>query len=419
MVGVAFWTLGILCLLNLNDLTRMWIGAERAFSIPILIACFVALAGLLRHGPREALGVPGVLILATLLSYASIGMAASIANDTGLQTRASWYFTRHAKSILVIVAAAVGGRVLWRQIGGDRVLRGVLIILTASCTLMAASPWLGDLFRNPTPEGAYRYGGAFSDPNHAAIVACLTVAAALALARRGHSRVFPYAALVVATLALVGTLSRTALVVLPFALLGVWLANRRAPRKRIAGGIAIIGLVLAAVWTNRNTTWITDRQRGRWYSLFDLVEGGRVEELPLEGRASLWRLAWEAGLESPLLGNGLGSAHHLERGWINSEGILMGAHNQYLILFGEAGVLPALFFVSFLVVTVAAGFRKRAASAALVAVSGWTLVLALFSLTLHGLLTLHACTFIIGLSCAFTASALGEQGAQPEAPQPS
>ena len=417
LVGLAFWTLGVLCLLNLNDLAGMWIGAERAFSVPILICCVVALAGLVRSDLREALGLPGALILSSLVAYTGIGIVVAILGGTALQSDASWYLTRHAGSILVILAAAVGGRVLWLRVGGDRVLLGLLLILTASCTLMLASPWLWDIFRNPPPEGAYRYFGSFSDPNEAALVACLTAVTALAALRRGRSHILVYGALLVAVAALVGTFSRTAIVILPVLVLSALLVSRGAQRKRLAGGAAIIGLVLLGGFANLDLDQIDERQIARLDSLSGMVELSAIDDVSLAGRATLWRLALDQALESPLFGNGLGSLHHLEGAWYNHDGILLGAHNQYLILLGEAGFVPLILFASFLLVMFHAGFWKEKALWALGAVSGWALVLTLFSLAFHGILTQRACNFIMGLSCAVMVSCLRDEG-PPTGPTP-
>ena len=415
LIGSAFWTLGVLCLLNVNDLLRMWIGLERAFSPLILVGCLAALAGLLRCEPRAALGLPGALILMTLVSYGGIGMLVGVATGTALEANATWYLTRHVSSLLLILAVAVGARVAWQRIGGERVLLGVLLILTASCALMLASPWLREVLQSPPMDGAYRFFGTFSDPNEAGLVACFTVAAALALIRSGRYRILAYGSLMVALTALIGTFSRTALVVLPALAAGAMLLARGAQRRRLAGAGALIVLSMAGVRVGLDMTLFEDRQLERLNSLREIVEVSTIGDLPLAGRVTLWRLAGDRALESPVFGNGLGTSHALEGAWYNTEGVLLGAHNQYLILVGEAGFLPLLLFAGFLAAALAAGFRFERASWALGTVSGWALVLTLFSFAFHGLLTQRATNFIIGLSCAVVASCI--RGDETHSPQ--
>ena len=412
LIALAFWTLGALCLLNLNDLVRMWIGVERAFSVLMLLCCLVALAGLLRSPPKEALGVPGALILGCIGSHVGIGILVAILNGT--EDQGSWYLMRYLGSALVIAAAAVGGGVAWRLVGGEKVMRRILVLLTASCALILASPWLLDFYRNPPRDGAYRYFGSFSDPNEAALVACFAVVAGLTFLRRGRPRILLYIALIVAIAAAVGTFSRTALIVLPLLFLDIVLVSRGSQRKNLAGGAAIIALVLAGVFFSLDPETFEERQLARWDSLLEISNPSAVDDVTLAGRSTLWSLAWDEAMESPLFGHGLGRLHQLDGAWYNDEGVLQGAHNQFLILLGEAGFVPLLLFTSFLAVTSHAGFRKERIGWALGAVSGWALVLILFSFTFQIVLTHRAANFIVGLSCAVMARSRWAKDARPE-----
>ena len=414
-VSLAFWALSALCLLNLNDLVRMWVGVEGVFVVPMLICCLVALVGLMRVGPKEALGIPGALVLFCLVSYAGVGTVVTTLSGTDLQPHTEWwYLVRHVKSVLVILAAAVGGRVLWRRVGGERVFLGLLMVLTASCALMLASPWLRVIFRFPPSEGAYRLFGSFSDPNYAALVACFTVVTAIALMHSNRFRIVAYGGLLVAVVALVGTFSRTALVVLPVLLFGTLLISSGVQRKRLAGGIAVIGVIVASALANLDSGALDQRQLSRWESVIEAVDPRTTVDVSLTDRAILWSLALEQAAESPLVGNGIGRLHNLDGAWYNGEGVLLGAHNQYLILAGEAGILPLLSFALFLVVMVQAGFGNGRASWPLGAVSGWAIILILFSMTFHGILAQRACNFIIGLSCALMASCSRHESPRPE-----
>ena len=415
LVGLAFWALGVLCLLNLNDLARMWIGVQGAAVVPMLICCLLALSGLIWIRPREALGIPGALVLLCVVSYACIGTVVAVLSGSDPRPHNEWwYLVRSAKSVLVITAAAVGGGVLLRRIGGDRVLLGLLMIMTASCALILTSPWLAVVFRLPPIDAAFRLFGSFSDPNMAGLLACLAVVAALAVIRSGRFRVFAYGGLLVAAAALVGTFSRTALVVFPVIMFGALLASRGVQLKRMAVGMAVVGLVVAGTLASLDVEAVDERQLTRWESLLGFIDVQGQADLPIGDRSVLWSLALEEALEAPLLGNGLGHAHHLDGAWYNIDGVLLGAHNQYLILAAEAGFLPLLSLCLFFVVAVQAGFRSDSASYLLGAVTGWVLVLGLFSLTFHGILELRACNFIIGVSCAVMASCSRRDGPRPK-----
>ena len=407
LVTGAFWGLAALSLLNPNGLIRMWIGVDRGVSSVMLLCCLLALAGLLRSRPREALGTPGALILGCLASYLGIGILVAIANGTALQSQSDWHLVRYAGAVLVILAAAVGGHVVWRRIGGERLLAGVLVILTVSCALMLTSPWLWNILQDPPREGVYRFFGSYADPNEAGTVACITVVLAMALLRCGGHRLLGYGALVVAAVAVVGTFSRTALVVIPVLVLGAILVSRGAERRRVANAALVVALVGAGVALNLDANLFQERQVARLYSVVDAFAPEGRDQLSLANRIPLWQLALDHALESPLYGNGLGRLHELEGAWYNERGDLLGAHNHYLILWGEAGFLPLALFVAFLAAAFLAGFRRGSESWALGAVSGWALVLTMFTMTFHSILPLRATNFIIGLSCAVMASLSG------------
>ena len=415
LVGLAFWTLSVLCLLNPNGLVRMWTGEEQAMSDAMLICCLAALLGLVRIGPREALGSPGASILFCLVSYAGIGIVIATLNGADLHQHSEWwYLVRYAKSALVILATAVGGTVLLRRVGAERVMRGLLLVMTASCTLILASPWLANVLRFAPRDAEYRFFGSFADPNEAGLLSCFAVVTALAVIGYGRSRVLAPGALMMALAALVGTFSRTALIASPIVVLASLLASRGVPRKRLAASVALVSVIAVGTLVYLGVDRFDDRQISRWASLLALVDQASANDLALAGRATLWSLALEETLEAPLLGNGLGRLHALDGAWYNADGVLLGAHNQYLILAGEAGFLPLALFILFLGVTLQAGFQRKKAAWPLIAVSGWSIVLIVFSMAFHGMLTYRICNFIIGLSCAITATCSRGEGLPPE-----
>ncbi|MYD85070.1 MAG: O-antigen ligase family protein [Acidobacteria bacterium] len=406
LVGLAFWTLGVLCLLNATGLADMGLGPTRAASALTLLCCVLALAGLLRTGPREALGVPGLLLLACLLSYVGVGIVVAIL--TGTESLAMRYLKDGLFSILVITAAAVGGRVAWRRLGGERVLMGVLLILAASCTLMLASPWLWEIIPNPPREGVYRFFAPYANPNQAAVIASFTVVTAMAFLRSGRHQVLMYGVLLVGVVAVVGTISRTAIIALPIVLLSALFSARGAQRRRLLAALAIVAVVGTGVAMNIGVGMLAEPQIARFRTLTELVPPVVINDVSLAGRISLFELGLDQTLESPLVGSGLGHLHHLDEAWYNEHGSLMGVHNQYLVLIGEAGVLPLILFVSFLVVAVHAGFRSERGWP-LGAVSGCAVVLSLFSLASQSLLLHWEVNFIIGLSCAVMTGYLADQ----------
>ena len=116
-------------------------------------------------------------------------------------------------------------------------------------------------------------------------------------------------------------------------------------------------------------------------------------------RLRLWRIGLDRFLESPLVGNGIHTLLYMEGAPVGYSGEPAGVHNLYLLLAGEAGVVPAGLYLVFLCSLLR---RRRTAppSPAADAVVGWALVMALYGLTQHHLLTLGPFMFLAGLSCA-------------------
>lgn len=406
LVEAAFWALGVLCLLSANDVAAMGFGPPLAASAVMVSACLPAVAALVRTGPREVLGTPGLLLLACLVSYAGVGIVVAILSGT--EASAMDYLRKVSFSILIVTAAAVGGRVALRRLGPTRFLMGILLILAASCTLMLASPWLWNIVPNPPEVGAYRFFGLFANPNKAAVTASFGVVTALALLRHGRFRLLTHGVLLVAVVAVIGTISRMAIIALPILLLGSLFSSRRAELRRLFGALAVFVIVVVGVAIGFGTDLFEERQIERFRALPELAAPDTIGDPSFIARRELMQLGLEQWLESPVVGSGLGSFHGLETAWINAEGDLMGVHNQYLLILGEAGFLPLMLFLSFLAVTLHAGFRKGRAWA-LGAVSGWGAVVSLFSLGSHNLLLHWHVNFMFGLMCAVMTACLADE----------
>ena len=363
----------------------------------------------------DALGWPGVLVLSAVASYCGLGIAAAFVLGVDFELDSGFYLVRHAASFVLILAVAVGGRVVLASVGDERALRGLLVVLTGSCVLMMASPLLVDVMENPLLEGEYRFFGSFTDPNMAALVACFGMVSALALLASARVHLVAYGALLATVTALVGTFSRTALVTLPFLVLGAVLSNRGRARNRLLWGLALLAGVVALAAQMVGFPVLDIRQIQRWESLREVVELSSIDDISLAGRLTLWELALDKALDAPVFGLGLGSLHRLEDAWYNTDGVLLGAHNQYLILLGEAGFVPLVLFVGYLGLVLRAGWRNESDSRVLSAVGGCVMVVALFSIAFHGILTQRACNFVMGFSCAAVASCVGRPG-RPEGP---
>ena len=134
----------------------------------------------------------------------------------------------------------------------------------------------------------------------------------------------------------------------------------------------------------------------------------------LSRRILLWEIGFNKALESPIVGHGLYQLYHMEGAPIGYHGKPAGVHNVYLMLFGEAGVIPlalyllALFFLMRLLWTVPKSLGRDM-------VVGWVILIALHGLPHHYLFPLVTYSFVTGLACATAAFLVQRQRDQTAA----
>ena len=122
----------------------------------------------------------------------------------------------------------------------------------------------------------------------------------------------------------------------------------------------------------------------------------------LSRRMLLWEMGFNKVMESPIAGHGLYQFHYMEDAPIGNQRRPTGVHNVYLMLVGEAGVIPlalyllSLFFLMRLLWTVPKSLGRDL-------VVGWVIVMALYGVSFHHLLTIGYYNFVIGLACATAA----------------
>ena len=383
-------------LLNLNLVGRVGLGTERAFSPLILFCCLVLfLIGSLGIPWQRALGVPGLFLLAALATYLSIGSLVGFA--TGLNSQPEkdfWHFlSGYLKSIILIVAAAFGSCIILRHTGSERVLGAVLLIMAVNCLFILASPLV--------IEDANRLSGTLGDPNHAGFYGCMTAGLALSLLSFNLYGKLSYLALSLSTVVTVGTFSRAAILILVLLFLCFMVRRARIRKAMIKWGIvlALIGLV-AGMATDSSPLELDADQLRRLKSLSLFGTEGRFDS-SFQQRLFLMGLALDEVVKSPVLGSGLGNLQRLDGAPLSKIGQVLGAHNQYMVFVGEAGIIPLTLFLAFL----GSNWKRSRTmtSPTKATVVAWNLAIALFLLTSHAMFLLRFSNFLVGLSCAMLA----------------
>ncbi len=405
-VRFVFWLTAAMLLLNIGAIPELTGLEALQWAIAFVLApSYLFLANLAFRVPlQRTLGAPGFLIVGTLVSCIVIGSIMA----TGGGSYPLEYILKYSGISVVIVATAVGGSLVLHQTGVEGLAKGLLCILGVTCILILASPWLHDLWTFLPDRAAGRFSGVFQDPNDAGYMGCLTLTLALALIAVRRHRKLAGTVLVLSVTATILSNSRTAIVSLGLISLFFLLLSLRRSFIVWLFFTGTVGVVALTVSVSDRVPFFSQRESDR---ILSIVESGVSRE-----RLFLWRIGLQRMAESPILGNGLGTFSIMEGtalGDCNTRSGQCGVHNTYLLLLGEAGIVPLALFLLFLGSLL---WRRLGGGHSLAAdiAAGWTLTLAVYAMTFHHMLGIMRYGFVIGLSCtlaAFAAETAGRSGA--------
>ena len=287
LIAAAFWMLAVIALTELRYLHLGGLPQVVPIVARATMVCCVLLFGLVGArcmmawrksgslGPirRTLGGTPGMLLFAAVASYLAIGT--SVLGVEGIREPDTAGLLKHHILLLGVLAAAiVGGSTLVERTGAERLLKGVLAVLIASCAVILASPILRDLgilrpYWIPT-----RLTGAFDEPNSAGLVACMTVALAAGSLTNGGPRAIGWLGLAAGVAASLATASRTALVVLGVLAFVFPLINVRSKPRTFVLACVVTGLIGTVVFAGLGLAggisgwWMLRTTPGAAYEVF-------------------------------------------------------------------------------------------------------------------------------------------------------
>lgn len=414
----AFWSAAVLSLINVNHFLNMTVGTGR-FATLALAVCCTFLCLVVRFPLRRVLGLPGFMLLATLASYLFIGLSVALVTEGIWHSVDPAFPLRMGFATLIVVAAALGAFVTSRRVGVDRLLRGVLVILSITCTLILATPLLLEHIYTLPPrladrqfQALYRYMGPFTSPTLAGTVCCYTVVLALSFLNNSQRRRYPIVGLLLGTAGGILTLSRTVIVTLGIIfVLFLWFSRPRSrqnqsfvPRRAILIGTGASILLFIGLLNIPHSEYF---ERLLWSVNIDG---------PKDVRFQIWPIALSQIAESPAFGHGLMRFHFLEGAPPCRLGLVCGSHNSYLMLWGEAGIIPLLLFL-LVIGSLLSTSLTLPQSLATNVVTGWTVVFALACAARDGAPYFPWHSFILGLSCALAMQAKRESQGRRSDPQ--
>ena len=258
--ALAFWTLAVVVLFNAHWLHLWGMPLVRPVGYLVILVCCLLVFALGGARSWKAPGAPGAWIAATVVSWLIIGGAVSLSDADGAHPEALRTALRQVFFLVVLLAAAVGGRAVVQRVGTEPFLKAVFALLIASCVAVPLSPLLRDLGMLSVYRLPHRLSGVFSHHTDAGFLGCMTAVLALALLRADGRRRLAYAGLAAGYGAVLASTSRTAAVtfavVFPFFLASKGLGAYR-PLLRWLVAPALAGLAAYLVeqplrtWLNR------------------------------------------------------------------------------------------------------------------------------------------------------------------------
>lgn len=388
---VLFWTVAVMVLFKIG-------GAWFLFSAVVLgfigtgTTRFVALAVLLlaataRSSPMRAVGTPGTLFLLAVVLHIVIGTSVAVYHDEMFSYH--WRMQYQLLGLLVVVVAATGVHDVASRIGVDKLLAGILVILTTACISVIAFQVILQVMIAETAIEV-RSAGVHEGPNQGAFMSCLTVAMASVMFIWRKHQGWVIASMIVAILSTVAGISRTGVVILAvLCVISVpYVHKMRGPAVTVRIGLAAV--VVFALWA-----WVVSVS----------PEGAairRMTDFDITERLGFWTYGLSRILDAPLTGHGLDTffeMHDYTHTSCRDTGAMAcGIHNQYLLLIGEAGMLPLLLWVLFFAVV----FKKCSwtPNSLPKAVAGsWMVCLALYSMVSHVVFLSLANFFVVGVAC--------------------
>lgn len=189
-----------------------------------------------------------------------------------------------------------------------------------------------------------RYGGLYINPNRAGLVCILGFVFSYKLTNKNHKVI----AQLLFTLSGLATLSRYFILLLILINVLSLFANRKNIVGLFAGAIGFVIIL------NTPAFKLNQNRFGALQSIFSTQEVD-TEVITEESRNETWALYTDVLMQNALIGTGTGAMQGANSYKVK---IGVGVHNTYLMVLGEAGIIPFLLIVIFYVSLLARSFKS-------------------------------------------------------------
>jgi hypothetical protein len=336
ITDIAMWLMGAACILNLNGFVNMLTGRGQTFSL-VILACALVLIGMgWRFLVRDKTTI--WYLCALMLYIIGAVLAAGFRGVFIDPDTVQFYLV----SVIVISGA-------FCYTAGQRDLRNLELtfdigkwLLTIASVATLFSGQLTKLYTIAVASADYRASGLYVNPNEAAIIAALGLAAWVCKPSRNLWLQLAMMAICLAACAM--TLSRTGIIAV-FAIMAIFAWRRRSIGMGVAALMGVIAFPLIAGLALQLDAVQANLAVYRRLSEIAGFFSGQIDGNTTAGRTELWEAAIKSLPNVMPFGAGIGKYHFMEDLMRSPEGVWQGAHNTFLMLLGESGMIPFAVFL--------------------------------------------------------------------------
>lgn len=382
----AFWVMAAIVLLNISGMSMLLFKVERLMSGLLLTSCLLIFVTH-RFAFVSTLGRTGMHFLVFMVTFVGIGTLMGLDRPDRLYNSMLHY----SATLVFVVASAFIGRQAALHNYLPRIIAVVFWLGVASCLtfyLVAMFPSLRVFLKDSN-----RYSGVFADPNEGGSHACIVMAAGFALLTSTQKRLWVICGILVAAGAAIITFSRGATITCLLLVFSQVLFSPVFKRKSMFIALSLLMAMLGYVFLAgaSSFSFLTREQRERLQDITMLLTSASIDvETRSSGRDVVASEALDIWRQSPVLGAGLGALMRMPK-------TNLGAHNTYLVVLGESGVIASFFLAVFLLSLVLGGWRAPP-GVMRTFVLGYSVVLLLSLFTSHKLLIDRNHNLMLGLA---------------------
>lgn len=336
IADVAMWMMAAACILNLNGFVNMLTGRPQTFSLVILACALVLIAMGWRFLVRDK---TTIWYMSALLLYI-IG-AVMAAGFRGV------FIDPDTVQFYLVSVIVISGAFCYAASQND--LRNLeltydigkwLLLIASVATLFSGQ--LTKLYTIAVASADYRASGLYVNPNEAAIIAALGLAAWVC--KPSRMIWLQLGAIAICTAACALTLSRTGIIAV-FAVMAIYAWRRRSIGMGVAALMGVIAFPLIAGLALQLDAVQANLAVYRRLSEIAGFFSGQIDGNTTAGRTELWEAAIKSLPRVMPFGAGIGKYHFMEDLMRSPEGVWQGAHNTFIMLLGESGMIPFAVFM--------------------------------------------------------------------------